>query len=162
MENAETGSLWLQILAVVLGLIPFAGAMGFLVSFLKSKSKESKLTLILSHISEVAKAAVLRVEMTLKPKLVAALQDGVLTDKEKAELKSEAMKLVWESLPSDVLSLARAFFGQSLESVVSTKVEGALALMKQSGVASQVTPAEKFSTAAAPTPPIRGPFAGPR
>ena len=136
----EESSLWLKVLAVVLGLVPFAAALGYLIVFLNSKSKESKLAFVLAQLTEAAKAIVVEVEVTLKPKLIAALEDGVLTDKEKTELKSLAMKLFWEKVPSTTMKAASSIFGPMLESLLSSKVEGAVALMKQSGVADQLVP----------------------
>lgn len=152
---AQSESLLLKILSAAIALLSplLLALIGKGVQYLHSKEKESKLLFVTANLAELAKAAVLEVETTLKPKLVAALADGILTDAEKAELKKAAMDLLKQRAPATVLAAAQGIFGPLLEQMLSSKVEGAVAQMKAQGIAAQVAPTLKSDPDA--TPPAR-------
>jgi len=150
-----TTAQWLMLAGAALALLPLGLLVTKGIELLNAKAKGAKLESTVALLSEAAKAAVLEVEVTLKPKLVEALKDGVLSDAEKAMLKKAALDLLTSRLPIASLALARDVFGPLLQQVLSKQVETAVVGMKLSGIADQVAPSPLKLTdvVAAPTPP---------
>lgn len=154
-------SMWLKLLGAGLGFVGISAVLVKLALFLHSKEAESKLARVMAVLVDASKAAALQVETTLKPQLVAALSDGVLTDTERAQLKAAAMSLVTSQLPGAVIEAAKGFYGALFPSVLSATVEGAVASMRASGIAAQVAPSGISPGEAAkvldpkPTPDLR-------
>lgn len=104
------------------------GLLGMLAAYLRSKQTESKAARIGLVVTEAARAAVLELDATIKPKLKAFLADGVLSDDEKAELKKIAMDLLKTKLPTGLLKGAADVFGAAfLDTYLGGKVEQAVA-----------------------------------
>lgn len=112
---------------------------GLLAAFLRAKSAESKVAKVSLVVTEAARAAVLELDASIKPKLKAYLADGVLSDEEKAELKKMALDLLKTKLPGGLLSTAGSVFGAFTDTYLAGKIEQAVA--------------EKNSVQAASVPP---------
>ena len=109
---------------IAAGLI---GLLGMLAAFLRSKQTESKAARIGLVVTEAARAAVLELDATIKPKLKAYLADGVLSDEEKADLKRIAMDLLKTKLPGGLLKGAADVFGAAfLDTYLGGKIEQAV------------------------------------
>jgi hypothetical protein len=107
-----------------------AGALGLmtlLAGFLRARSAESRAAKVGSVITEAARAAVLELDATLKPKLKEYLADGKLSDAEKAELKQAAVDLLKTKLPIGLLDTAGKVFGAFTETLIAGKIEQAVA-----------------------------------
>ena len=100
---------------------------GLLAAFLRAKASESKVAKVSLVVTEAARAAVLELDATIKPKLKAFLADGVLSDAEKAELKAMAMDLLKTKLPAGLLTTAGSVFGAFTETYLAGKIEQAVA-----------------------------------
>lgn len=113
---------------------------GVLAAFLRAKSAESKAAKVGLVVTEAARAAVLELDATIKPKLKAFLADGKLSDEEKAELKKLALDLLKTKLPAGLLGTAGQVFGAFTDTYLAGKVEQAVA-EKNSVEANSVPPA---------------------
>ena len=102
------------------------GALGFLGAFLRAKAAESKAAAVALRITEAARATVLDLDQKLKPQLKAFLEDGKLSDDEKAQLKAAALDTLKTKLPAELLSAATGIFGGFLDTYLSGKVEEAV------------------------------------
>lgn len=104
------------------------GLLGMLAAYLRSKQTESKAARIGLVVTEAARAAVLELDATIKPKLKAYLADGVLSEEEKADLKRIAMDLLKTKLPGGLLKGAADVFGAAfLDTYLGGKIEQAVA-----------------------------------
>jgi len=103
---------------------------GMLAAFLRAKAAESKAARVGLVITEAARAAVLELDVTIKPKLKDYLADGKLSDEEKAELKRLAMDLLKTKLPAGLLSTAGGIFGAFTDTYLAGKIEQAVAAKK--------------------------------
>lgn len=74
---------------------------------------QSEAARISKLLAEAVMGAVAVVDRDYKPKLVAAMADGKLTDAEKAMLRAEAIRIAKETIAPEVLELARAQFGEA-------------------------------------------------
>lgn len=112
---------------LVPGLAPLGALLLFalkkLVDYLNTKADESKLAMVGAKLTGAAASAVAEINVTLRPKLEAALADGVLTDKEKAELKDAALTLLKSKLPAELMKTASAIFGGFLDTYLGGLVE---------------------------------------
>jgi hypothetical protein len=100
---------------------------GMLIAYLRSKSATDKASHIGLVITEAARAAVLELDATIKPKLKEYLADGVLSDFEKADLKARALEILKTKLPAGVLSTAATVFGAAfLDTYLGGKIEQAV------------------------------------
>lgn len=113
---------------VVVPLLPIIGALLVwalkkLVDYLNEKGKESAAARIGAKLTGAAASAVAEINATLRPKLEAALADGVLTDKEKAELKEAALQLLKTKLPGELLQAAGGIFGGFLDTYLGGLIE---------------------------------------
>ena len=151
-----TATHWLMLLGALIAVVPLGALAPKGIELLNAKAKGARFEYVVNLLAEAARVAVLEVETTLKPKLVAALQDGVLTDTEKAALKAAAMQLLLSRLPVGVVAMAKGVFGPALEAVLAKNVEAAVLTMKATGIAEQVRPAAVPD--AKPTPSLRAPF----
>lgn len=113
---------------------------GLLAAFLRAKAAESKVAKVSLVVTEAARAAVLELDATIKPKLKAYLADGVLSDAEKAELKAMAMDLLKTKLPGGLLTTAGSVFGAFTETYLAGKVEQAVAEKNSVQAAAAVPP----------------------
>lgn len=116
---------------VVAPLIPLLfgvalAALGKLTMFLHARERESNVAKIGAVFAEAAKSVVAELDATLKPKLQAALADGVLTAAEKAELKLAAVGALKSKLPVQILAGASGLFGSFLDVWLGGLVERAL------------------------------------
>lgn len=100
---------------------------GLLAAFLRAKSAESKVAKVSLVVTEAARAAVLELDASIKPKLKAFLADGELSDAEKAELKAMALDLLKTKLPAGLLTTAGSVFGAFTETYLAGKIEQAVA-----------------------------------
>lgn len=74
-------------------------------------------------LTEMAASVVALIEVDFKPKLKAALADGKLTDAEKAELRTEALRLLKEKAPAEVLKQAEGHFGPFVDMLLKGLIE---------------------------------------
>ena len=116
------------LLPVVGGLLAFA--LKKWADSLAEAGKTSASARIGSKLMGAAESAVAEINATLRPQLEAALADGVLTDKEKAELKAAAMALLTQKLPKELLAAAGGIFGDFLPTYLSGLLERALLTQK--------------------------------
>lgn len=101
--------------------------LGMLAAYLRSKQTESKAARIGLVVTEAARAAVLELDATIKPKLKAYLADGVLSEEEKVELKKSALDLLKTKLPGGLLKGAADVFGAAfLDTYLGGKIEQAV------------------------------------
>jgi len=100
---------------------------GVLAAFLRAKSAESKAAKVGLVVTEAARAAVLELDASIKPKLKAFLADGKLSDEEKAELKKMALDLLKTKLPAGLLTAAGGVFGAFTDTYLAGKIEQAVA-----------------------------------
>ena len=105
-------------------------ALGQLAAFLRAKAGESKAAGVALVFTEAAHSVVAELEVTLKPRLQAALADGVLTQAEKDELKKAALDALKTRLPATALQSASAVFGPMLDTWLGGLVERAVAAQK--------------------------------
>lgn len=105
-------------------------ALGQLAAYLRAKAGESKAAGVALVFTEAAHSVVAELEVTLKPKLQAALADGVLTQAEKDELKRAALDALKTRLPATALQSAGAIFGPMLDTWLGGLVERAVAAQK--------------------------------
>lgn len=117
-----------QLSGPLLDLVAAAAVAGIamLTHYLRSKAQESKVAGIGALLTEACRAAVLELDRSLKPKLQAALADGILTDKEKEELKVAALDVVKTRLPASALASAKGVFGDFLDTFLKGKIEQAV------------------------------------
>lgn len=125
-----TPSVWTQLGPALLDLLGVAllAGIGFLATYLRAKAAESKAARVGLVLTESARAVVLELDASLKPKLKAFLADGVLSDDEKAQLKAAALDLLKTKLPAGLLSTAGQVFGAAfVDTYLAGKVEQAVA-----------------------------------
>lgn len=101
--------------------------LGLLVTWVQSKSKESKFAAFVLPITEAARAVVLELDARVKPKLAKFLEDGVLSDAEKAQLRDEALAVLKEKLPGTLLEAGQKQLGGLLDTFLKGKIEQAVA-----------------------------------
>ena len=109
-------------------------ALGQLAAFLRAKAGESKAAGVALVFTEAAHSVVAELEGTLKPRLQAALADGVLTQAEKDELKKAALDALKTRLPATALQSASAVFGPMLDTWLGGLVERAVSAQKPPAV----------------------------
>ncbi len=129
-KEAPKPSIFLQITGALTDLVMTGvlALIAMLAAFLRSKAASDKAANIGLVITEAARAVVLELDATMKPKLKAFLADGVLDDVEKTELKSMAMAMLRLKLPAGVLKTAADVFGAAfLETYLGGKIEQAVA-----------------------------------
>lgn len=122
-----------------------------LVQYLNSKGKESKLALVGGVVADAAHSVVAELDVTLRPKLTAALADGKLTDAEKAELKAAAVDALKTKLPASVMGGAAGIFGPLLDQWLGGMVERAVSARAVTEAAG-APPATPAPVAPFPTP----------
>lgn len=105
-------------------------ALGQLAAFLRAKAGESKAAGVALVFTEAAHSVVAELEVTLKPKLQAALADGVLTQAEQGELKKAALDALKTRLPATALQSASAVFGPMLDTWLGGLIERAVSAQK--------------------------------
>lgn len=101
--------------------------LAFLANFLRQKTAESKAARVGLVVTESARAAVLELDASMKPKLKAYLADGVLSEEEKADLKKTALELLKSKLPGNLLTAAGGIFGAFTDTYLAGKIEQAVA-----------------------------------
>lgn len=106
-------------------------ALAKLVTYLHSKEKESKLAMIGGVVADAAQSVVAELNATLKPQLLKALEDGKLTDVEKAQLKEAALTALKTKLPAATMAGATAIFGPLVDQWMGGMVERAVTAQKQ-------------------------------
>lgn len=119
-------------------------ALGQLAAFLRAKAGESKAAGVALVFTEAAHSVVAELEVTLKPKLQAALADGVLTQAEKDELKKAALDALKTRLPATALQSASAVFGPMLDTWMGGLIERAVSAQKPPPVTTLAEAAEVF------------------
>jgi len=105
-------------------------ALGQLVAFLRSKSKESKVASITAVFAESAHSIVAELEVTLVPQAKAALADGVLTPEEGAKIKQQALDTLKTKLPPSLLASASGLFGPFLDTWLKGLIERSVSAQK--------------------------------
>lgn len=138
--SAASPSVGLQLAGALTDLLMAAlvAGIGMLATYLRTKAAESRAAKVGLVVTEAARAAVLDLDREMKPKLKAALADGVLTDKEKAELKAAAVELLKTKLPAGLLGTAGQVFGAFTDTYLAGKVEQAVA--EKNAIAAQAVP----------------------
>ncbi len=101
-------------------------AIAKLATWLHSKEQGSKLAQLGAVVVDMSQSIVAELNVTLRPQLAAALADGVLTDVEKAQLKTTAVGILKTKLPVGLQALARQFFGDAVDTWLGGHVERAL------------------------------------
>lgn len=96
---------------------------GMLSKFVNAKAEESIVAKTLAILTSFIQSVVADIDVTLRPKLEAALVDGVLTQVEKDELRKTALSIVLTKLPDSVLTVARGIFGAGLETKILGLIE---------------------------------------
>lgn len=126
---APAPSIWLQLTPALTDLLTAAAVAGlaFLATYLRAKSGESKAARVGLVVTEAARAAVLELDATVKPKLKAYLADGVLSPEEAADLKKTAVDLLKTKLPGGLLAAAGGVFGAFTDTYLAGKIEQAVA-----------------------------------
>jgi hypothetical protein len=124
---------------------------GMLIAYLRSKSATDKAAHIGLVITEAARAAVLELDATIKPKLKEYLSDGVLSDVEKADLKARALEILKTKLPAGVLSTAATVFGAAfLDTYLGGKIEQAVSEKNAVQAAGEPAPKPEAGTKVEP------------
>lgn len=100
--------------------------LGLLVTWVKSKAGESKFAAFVLPVTEAARAVVLEIDVRLKPKLAKFLEDGVLSEDEKKQLRDEAFTLLKEKLPPTLLAAGQSQLGALFETFLKGKIEQAV------------------------------------
>jgi len=123
--------LELVLMYVVAPLVPIAfglliAALGKLTAFLHAKEKESIGMRVASVLTGAASSVVAELDVTLRPKLEAALADGALTQVEKDQLKAAALDALKSKLPPALLGQAGTIFGPMLDTYLGGLVERAV------------------------------------
>lgn len=132
------------------------------VAWVKTRAQTSTAFRLIAEVASSAEAVVLHVEAELKPKMLSALADGQLTAEEGAALKTEAMRLLKESIQAKgagFMGQLVRFVGGNLDVWLSGQVEGAL-LRMQTAAAPQIAPViagPVLSAAAVATPVLARP-----
>lgn len=108
---------------VVLGLVSWA--LKALATFLKTKSETNKAAHVALVFGEMAQSIVADLEVTLRPQLQKALADGKLSPEEGAKLKAEALRVLKEKAPPQLLAAAGGIFGPMVDTWLSGLVERA-------------------------------------
>lgn len=96
------------------------------LAFLKARQSESAAARVTLVFAEAANSAVAVVDRELRPKVKAAMADGVLTDAEKKELRDEALRILKTNVAPDVWKGAQAQFGPLLEGWLKGLIERAV------------------------------------
>lgn len=135
-------------LAVAVGGLLVA-ALGALTVYLREKGKTSKAAWVGATFAELAHAVAAHLEVEMRPRVAKALEDGRLTPEEGALLKAEAMRLLREKAPPELLAAAKELFGPLLETWLSGLLERANATLPPMGAAPATL------RPALPTPPAR-------
>ena len=123
--NPVIHTLVSQGLEVLLGVLTLT-VMPALLALLRAKASESSASRVALVFAEAAASAVAQVDRELKPKLLAALADGVLTDDEKTALKEEAMKILRGTIAPELWEQAKKHFGPLLEQWIAGLIERAV------------------------------------
>lgn len=100
--------------------------LGLLVTWVRSKAGESKFAAFVLPVTEAARAVVLEIDVRLKPKLAKFLEDGVLSEDEKRQLRNEAFQLLKEKLPSTLMAAGQAQLGALFDTFLKGKIEQAV------------------------------------
>lgn len=126
---------------VITALTPLLmAALAYLTGYLRNKSAESHAAKVSVIFAEAASSIVAELNATLKPQLLAALKDGVLTDVEKAKLKSTALEALKTKLPASLIGSAQGVFGGFVDSWLAGLVERAVESQKAPAAAPAASP----------------------
>lgn len=112
----------------VLGTL-LAAALAKLVAYLHGKAQESKVALVGSFFAEAAQSIVHEIEVSLRPQIQKALEDGTLSPEEGAQLKNEALRILKTKVPATMLEAAKKLFGPLLDTWLGGLVERANSTM---------------------------------
>lgn len=137
-EVAPTDPHWLakmlvaNLLPVVITVLTplLMAALAYLTGYLRNKSAESNAAKVSLLFAEAASSIVAELNATLKPKLLKALEDGVLTETEKAQLKAAALEALKTKLPASLIGSAQGLFGGFVDSWLAGLVERAVESQK--------------------------------
>lgn len=129
-EASKSTVLELVLQYVVAPLIPAIGALiltllGMLTKYLAEKGKANKMAHVAAVGTELMRSVVADLEVTMRPALGKALEDGQLTAAEREQIKQEAIKRVRESLPPHLRKAAGELLGPMLTPWLSGLVERA-------------------------------------
>lgn len=98
--------------------------------YVHEKAKDSKLWGALDLVTATASTTVSELDASIKLKLPGYLEDGVLSDSEKADLKATALSVLKSKLPSSVLGILQLGLGNALDTVLGGKIEQAVLAQK--------------------------------
>lgn len=127
--ETELTDILLQCVYALISLVLF-----FVMRVINHSVKNEKVKGALFRLSEAVVEVVKRLSQQIAEDYKRANKDGVLTDDEKAYIKARAMTLVKEYIgPKGVAELLKilGLDSKGFESVVSTKIESAIYLLKK-------------------------------
>lgn len=112
----------------LLALLLTAVLLPLLRKWLASKAETSVLAKAALKAEEVASSVVAQINAVLKPKLAKAAEDGVITEAEAAQMKSEALAQVRSLLGPKLLELLAKLFGgpANVDTYLGGKIEQAV------------------------------------
>lgn len=111
--------------ALIAGLVKLA-------LYLHSKEKESKIARVFAVVTDLVHSVVAEIDVTLKAKILEASADGVITPEEATQLKTLALQMVQQKLPTWARLGASAIFGDVLDSWLKGLIERAVTQRKAS------------------------------
>ncbi len=125
-------------LFTAIGSLLVAG-LGILTMWLSKKAKADgqasavKLFLgVAEQVSQTASNVVAHIEAELKPDMVKAVADGVVTDEEATALKAKGMELLKASISTEAMAVLKANLGAGVDGFLSGLLERALTGLKTS------------------------------
>jgi hypothetical protein len=115
-----------DLIAAAYGLLAplLAAAIGLGAAWLRARGQTSKALHVLGQVAEIVQSVVAHVEVSMRPLVVKALEDGKLSKEEAAELKKHALDLVKDSLGTQGLEALKRALGLSGEGAVMTYLSG--------------------------------------
>lgn len=98
--------------------------------YFHARQAESKLARVGAFFADLVHSIVAEVDVTLKPKLLEASADGVITPEEANQLKTLALELVKGKLPAWAANGAAGIFGGQLDTYLKGLIERAVTARK--------------------------------
>jgi hypothetical protein len=136
-------------------------ALAFAVQWLKQKAQDSKAARVGLVFGELAHSIVAHLDVEMKPKVAKAWEDGTLTPEEGALLKAEAMRILKEKAPAELLKAAKDLFGAATDGWLSGLIERAVSSKPEStAVAAPIVAAvavPRAETTVVPPTPLASP-----
>jgi len=129
------GSILVGLYSLLAPLLMAAVAFG--VRWLNERTASNRALKVLGQVAEVVQSVVAHVEISMRPLVQKALEDGKLTPEEATELKKHALDLVKDSLGTEGLEALKRALGLTGDGAVATYLSGlverALGLQRAAG-----------------------------